>query len=120
VGHDADTTVSRLISEAGLPEEGGAFARDIVRGVMENKAKIDNVIRRFAPSWPVEQLSPVDRNILRVAIFEFLIDNKVSAKIAINEAIELAKTFSSDSAHKFINGVLGSVNTHLKQTQENG
>lgn len=85
---------------------------------MGNRMKLDNIIGRFAPAWPVEQLSPVDRNILRLAIFEFFIDNKVSAKIAINEAVELAKTFGSEGSHKFINGVLGSVNTHLKQAQK--
>lgn len=117
-GHDVETAISRLISGLELPAEAADFAREIVKGVMGNRMKLDNIIGRFAPAWPVEQLSPVDRNILRLAIFEFFIDNKVSAKIAINEAVELAKTFGSEGSHKFINGVLGSVNTHLKQAQK--
>ncbi len=117
-GHDAVATIRRLISDLELPAEAGEFAQGIVKSVMENKGRLDDIIGRFAPAWPVEQLSPVDRNILRLAIFEFFIDNRVSAKIAINEAVELAKTFGSDGSHKFINGVLGSVNTHLKQAQE--
>ena len=66
-------------------------------------------IQNFAPAWPVEQIPLVDRNILRLEIFEILIDNKVPVKVAINEAVELAKTFGSDNSSKFVNGVLGSV-----------
>ena len=73
--------------------------------------KIDKNIQSFAPAWPIEQIPVVDRNILRLAIFEILLDNKVTVKIAINEAVELAKTFGSDNSSKFVNGVLGSVST---------
>ncbi len=71
----------------------------------------DENIQSFAPAWPIKQIPVVDRNILRLAIFEILIDNKLPVKIAINEAVELAKTFGSDNSSKFVNGVLGSVST---------
>lgn len=114
VRHDAEATTTRLIDELGLSEASADFVREIVRGVISNKLKIDKLIRQFAPAWPVEQLSPVDRNILRLAIFEFLIDNKVTFKIAINEAVELAKTFGSQSSSRFVNGVLGSIHNSQK------
>ena len=74
-----------------------------------NKDKIDHSVKKFAPAWPMEQIPVIDRNILRLAIFEILFDNKVSVKVAINEAVELAKNFGSDGSAKFVNGVLGSV-----------
>jgi len=109
VGHDVDMTLARLLAEEEISEENAAFARELVSGVTQNKEKIDRNIQNFAPAWPVEQIPVVDRNILRLAIFEILLDNKVPVKVAINEAVELAKTFGSDSSSKFVNGVLGSV-----------
>ena len=85
------------------------LVRELVNGVIQNKERIDLNIKKFAPAWPIEQIPVVDRNILRLAIFEILLDNKVSVKVSINEAVELAKTFGSDNSSKFINGVLGSV-----------
>ena len=109
VGHDVDGTLIRLLSKEVLSEENAAFARGLVSGVIHNKEEIDQKIHAFAPAWPVEQVSVVDRNILRLAVFEILFDKKVPVKVAINEAVELAKTFGSDRSSKFINGVLGSV-----------
>jgi N utilization substance protein B len=109
VGHEVEGVISRLLADANLSEENAAFTRDLVRGVIQNKAKIDHNIRCFAPAWPLEQIPVVDRNILRLAIFEILLDNKVPVKVAINEAVELAKSFGSDNSPKFVNGVLGSV-----------
>ncbi|MBC8429660.1 MAG: transcription antitermination factor NusB, partial [Dehalococcoidia bacterium] len=80
--------------------------------------KIDQHIKNFAPAWPVEQLPTVDRNMLRVAIFEILLNNNVPVKVAINEAVELAKMYGSDNSSKFVNGVLGSVSA-LASRQEN-
>ena len=77
--------------------------------VVEHQEEIDGNIHRFAPTWPVEQLSAIDRNILRLAISEILFDNRVIIKVAINEAVELAKKFGSESSSKFVNGVLGSI-----------
>jgi N utilization substance protein B len=108
-GHKADEAVTRLLTDTGLSEENAAFVRDLVGGVVQNKENIDRNIQSFAPAWPVGQIPTVDRNILRLAIFEILLDNRVPVKVAINEAVELAKMFSSESSPKFVNGVLGSV-----------
>jgi len=116
VSHDAETSLSRLAVKHSLLEPALSFAKELVNGVMENKEKIDALIRANAPSWPVEQLSAIDRNILRLAIFEISVDNKVPIKAAINEAVELAKTFGSDNSPKFINGVLGTIS----QAKANG
>jgi len=109
VGHDVEKVLPLLLAESGLSEENAAFVRGLVNGVLQNKKKIDRHIKNFAPAWPVEQIPIVDRNILRLAIFEILLDNSVPVKVAINEAVELAKKFGSDSSPRFVNGVLGSV-----------
>ncbi|MCJ7829116.1 MAG: transcription antitermination factor NusB [Dehalococcoidia bacterium] len=109
--HQPNEILARLLHEKALPDEAADFARSLVNGVLKNKKNIDDVIRRFAPAFPVEQIAPIDRNILRLAIFEVLFDNRVPVKAAINEAIELAKGFGSDTSQKFVNGVLGSVVT---------
>ena len=111
VGHEAEEVVSGLLAEEELSEENASFTRELVGGVIQNKAKIDENIQNFAPAWPIEQMPIVDRNVLRLAIFEILIDNKMPVKVAINEAVELAKAFGSDNSAKFVNGVLGSVST---------
>ena len=107
--HEVEAVVSRLLAEGELSEENDAFVRELVSQVLQNKEEIDRNIQRFAPAWPIEQISIIDRNILRLAIFEILFDNRVSVKVAINEAVELAKKFGSDNSSKFVNGVLGSV-----------
>jgi len=108
-GHDVETVLTHLLAESGLAGEDAAFARGLVGGVIQNKEEIDKHISKFAPAWPLEQIPVVDRNILRLAIFEILLDNNVPVKVAINEAVELAKKFGSDSSSRFVNGVLGSV-----------
>jgi N utilization substance protein B len=109
VGHDPETVLSQLIAESGLLGEYAEFVRELVLGVIKNREKIDGTIREFAPAWPIDQISLVDRNILRLAIHEILLDNRVPVKVAINEAVELAKKFGGDHSSKFVNGVLGSV-----------
>jgi len=109
VGHEIVGVLTHLLAGEGLSAENDAFVRELVNGVIQNKEKIDLNIQNFAPAWPVEQIPVVDRNILRLAIFEILLNNKVPVKVAINEAVELAKTFGSDNSPKFVNGVLGSV-----------
>ncbi len=109
VGHNMEETLTNLLANGGLSEENAAFARELVSGVIQNRQEIDQKIKNFAPAWPVAQIPAVDRNILRLAIFEILVDNKVPVKVAINEAVELAKTFGSDNTARFVNGVLGSV-----------
>ena len=109
VGHEVEGVATRLLEKQGLSGENASFTRELVSGVIRNKETIDLNIRNLAPAWPIEQIAVVDRNILRLAIFEILLDNKVPVKVAINEAVELAKKFGSDNSPKFVNGVLGSV-----------
>ena len=109
VRHEPEGVLTRLLAREKLSEENASFVRETVLGTIQNKEKIDSNIKTFAPTWPIEQLAVVDRNILRLAIFEVLFDNRVPVKVAINEAVELAKIFGSDNSPKFVNGVLGSV-----------
>ena len=111
VGHDRAKVLDCALVDDRLSEENRIFIREIVNGVLDNKEKIDSYIKKFAPAWPVEQVAIIDRNILRLAIFEILLNNKVPVKVAINEAVELAKTFGSDNSSKFVNGVLGSISS---------
>ena len=109
VAHEPQDILARLVEEAAAPPEVEAFARELVTGVLEHREEIDEVIRQKAPAWPLEQVAVVDRNILRLAIFEILLDNMVPVRAAINEAVELAKAFGGESSPKFVNGVLGAV-----------
>jgi len=98
-----------LAAEESLEVRAIQFARLLWHGVKENQPMLDGVIQRYASAWPIEQMSPVDRNILRISLFELLCHPQTPRKTAINEAVELAKTFGSESSARFINGVLGSV-----------
>jgi N utilization substance protein B len=109
VGHEPEESMTRILVRLEVSEDIASFARELVRGVIQNREELDQNIRDFAPAWPLDQISLVDRNILRLAIFEILHDNKIPIKVAINEAVELAKTFGSDNSSRFVNGVLGSV-----------
>ncbi len=107
--HDANQVLERHLEETSLAEEAANFAKQLVRGVMSNLEKVDKIISSSAPSWPMEQMAKIDKNILRLAIFEILFNNDVPVKAAINEAIELAKSFGSESSSRFVNGVLGTI-----------
>ena len=109
VAHQPEDILPRQLEEAAAPPEVEAFARELVTGVLEHQGEIDEVIRQKAPAWPLEQVAVVDRNILRLAIFEILLDNRVPVRAAINEAVELAKAFGGESSPRFVNGVLGAV-----------
>ena len=111
VGHEVEGVLARILSQRELSAESSDFVRELVSGVIRNRNEIDQNIIKFAPHWPLKQIPVVDRNILRLAIFEILLDNKVPVKASINEAVELAKTYGSDNSTKFVNGVLGSIST---------
>ena len=111
--HAALAALDRRVADEELTEAQSSFARELVEGVIEQRAAIDDVIRQAAPQWPVEQISAIDRNILRLAIREILMNNGTPIRAAINEAVELAKSFGSDNSAKFVNGVLGSVSLSL-------
>lgn len=85
------------------------FVGELVDGVVEHNADIDEIITRFAPNWPIETITLVDRNILRLGVFELKFHEKIPAKVAINEAIELAKGFGGQASGRFVNGVLGAI-----------
>lgn len=107
--HHPLVVVERRLDEADLPEAGVEFVRDLVEGVQAHGQELDRLIGRYAPEWPVDQIAIVDRNILRMAIYEVLYRADTPTKVAINEAVELAKEFGSDSSGRFVNGVLGSL-----------
>jgi transcription antitermination protein NusB len=109
--HPAGTVLDHRLAEDPLPEDGEAFARELVTSVLQHHAELDEMIQHYAPEWPVDQMAAVDRNVLRIAIYEFSIGRVTPVKVAINEAVELAKLFGSDSAPRFVNGVLGALAT---------
>lgn len=94
---------------SGLDDEG--FAGNLIKGVLKKRKKLDQIIEKAAPEWPISQIAMIDRNVLRVGLYELLFGKRkeVPPKVAINEAIELAKTFGGDSSGRFVNGVLGTV-----------
>lgn len=101
--------------------EDGKFAKELVEGVLDNREKIDLIIEKAAPEWPLEQVAMVDRNVLRIGLFELLFGSRkeVPPKVAINEAIELAKTFGSESSGRFVNGVLGTIYREIGEPGKN-
>jgi len=109
--------VEHNLQEFGPGLEEGGFSKDLVSGVIEHLAEIDELISRFAPSWPISQITITDRNILRLGVYELKFSKEVPPKVAINEAIELAKSFGGAASGKFVNGVLGSMyNDLVKET----
>jgi N utilization substance protein B len=109
VGHPpAEVLHERLLDEP-QTEELAEFTRQILFGVLPLRELLDTVIARYAPEWPLDQIAAVDRNILRIALWEFAVEGRTPIKVAINEAIELAKLYGSDSTPRFVNGVLGSL-----------
>ena len=109
VGHEPAECVARIAKEASAAKETTAYALELVNGVIENRERINEIIEETAPAWPLNQIAATDRNILRLAIYEIVIDNKVPMRAAINEAVELAKEYGGDNSPRFVNGVLGSV-----------
>lgn len=103
--------VERNIKELGPGLKSEDFIWELVKGVFKKLPELDKLIEKVAPEWPIDQIAIVDRNVLRIGLYELLFGNKeeVPPKVAINEAIELAKTFGGENSGKFINGVLGTV-----------
>lgn len=106
------------LEEAPLPEDLAEFARQIIFGVLPLTNTLDHLIARYAPEWPLDQIAAIDRNILRMALWEFAVYGETPLKVAINEAVELAKLYGSDSAPRFINGVLGALADHEVEIQQ--
>ena len=116
--HDSTEVLERRFDEQPLETTGIDFAFKLVTGVLEHQSGMDTLIARYAPEWPLDQMAVIDRNVLRIAIFEFLIDSDTPVKVAINEAVELAKLYGSDSSPRFINGVLGSLAEQIPVLRE--
>ena len=115
-GHELLSAIDRTIEEQSLSKDAVSFAQQLARGIEQNQSQIDDLIQKFAPNYPVSQLALIDRAILRLAIYEMVVVRQVSVKVAINEAVELAKSFGSENSSKFINGVLGSVSSVVSET----
>lgn len=107
--HDALDVLERYEVDESIDESERDYASRLVRGVIEQRATIDERIAAAAPAFPVDQLAAVDRNVLRVAIFELRDESDVPPRVAINEAVEIAKAFGGDSSSRFVNGVLGAL-----------
>jgi len=112
-----DVFKSRL-EESPLSNELSEFARQIIFGVLPINTNLDQLIAKYAPEWPFDQIAVIDRNILRIALWEFAVSHETPLKVAINEAVELAKLFGSDSAPRFVNGVLGALADHQHEIQQ--
>ncbi len=114
---DLRKIVEKNIKEFGPGLEDESFIWQLITGIVKKLKQIDEIIEKAAPEWPIEQVTIIDRNVLRIGLYELLYAKKeeVPPKVAINEAIELAKTFGGESSGKFINGVLGTV---YKQIEE--
>ena len=106
------------LEETPLSEELSEFARQIIFGVLPLANTLDQIIAQYAPEWPLDQIAAIDRNILRMALWEFAVYRDTPLKVAINEAVELAKQFGSDSAPRFINGVLGALADHQHEIHQ--
>jgi len=109
--------VERNIKEFGPGLEDYGFIWQLIEGIVKYLSQIDKVIEKAAPAWPIEQINIIDRNVLRIGLYELIYGKKeeVPPKVAINEAIELAKTFGGESSGKFVNGVLGTVYKEIEE-----
>ncbi len=110
--HPVAEVMTARLEEQPFSEEARLFSYRLVNGVLAHKQELDGLIQQYAPEWPLKQMAIIDRNILRIAIFEFAISGETPIKVAINEAIELAKGYGSESASRFVNGVLGALAVH--------
>jgi len=117
---DLPKIAERNIKEFGPGLENQNFVWQLINGVVANLSKIDKIVEKAAPEWPIAQITIVDRNVLRIGLYELLYGKKeeVPPKVAINEAIELAKTFGGESSGKFINGVLGTVYKTIENKEQ--
>lgn len=106
------------LEESPLSPELSEFARQIIFGILPMTEDLDTSIAKYAPEWPFDQIAAIDRNILRMACWEFAVSQDTPVKVAINEAVEIAKHYGSDSAPRFINGVLGSLVEHQYEIKQ--
>ena len=116
--HPLNRVIQERVEEEGLDGNLADFASKIVNGVWPMVHTLDQFIAEHAPEWPLDQVATIDRNILRIALWEFAVYGKTPIKVAINEAVELAKVYGSDSTPRFVNGVLGSLANQFNEIQQ--
>lgn len=120
-GHAPEDVLARRIAEDGLAPDSAEYAEELVNGVLRHISAIDRLIQQAAPAWPFAQMAKIDRNIIRVALYEALFrPERVPFKVAVNEAVELAKLFGSESSGRFVNGVVGSIVSREMQQRGEG
>jgi N utilization substance protein B len=115
---DINETIKHSLAEFPNAEEGKAFVLELTQGVIKNLAAIDEIIVKYAPEWPIAQTPAVDRNVLRLGIYEMCFLKQVPPKVIIDEAVELGKSFGGESSGKFVNGVLGAIFKELPEANE--
>ncbi len=118
-GHPAGEAFQHRLEETSdLDARHARFASLIVQHVAERRSRLDALLAQYAPEWPIADVAPIDRNILRIALWEMAVYEGTPLKVAINEAVELAKTYGSDSSPRFVNGVLGSIADHIEEIKQ--
>jgi len=117
-GHPVGDIFESRLSEEEIDDKIQEFSRSIVVGVVPIIEDLDKIVAEHAPEWPMDQIAVIDRNILRIALWEFAVSEITPIKVAINEAIELAKIYGSDSSSRFVNGVLGSLVDHQSEIHQ--
>jgi len=114
-----DDFIKQNMQEFVKSQDGVEFVKEKIKGVIKEIENIDKVIEQAAPDWPLDQIAMVDRNVLRLGVYELLFAEDIPPKVAINEAIELGKSFGGKSSGKFINGVLGGIYKNMPQEKQN-
>jgi transcription antitermination protein NusB len=114
-GHPAELVITERLSESPLEDNLSDFTRKIVFGIQPLIKELDQIIAKHAPEWPLDQVAIIDRNIMRIALWEIAVSNETPLKVAINEAVELGKIYGSESTPRFVNGVLGSLALHYNE-----
>jgi N utilization substance protein B len=118
IGHPPGKVLEDRLLDTPLEETLAEFARAIIMGILPVIPELDSLIAKHAPEWPLDQVAVIDRNILRIALWEIFFEGNTPIKVAINEAVELAKVFGSDSTPRFVNGVLGSLALHQNEIKQ--
>jgi N utilization substance protein B len=117
-GHDFGEVLTNLLNHSAETRKVKGYLTRLVRGVSTHRVKIDAILQKYAPDWPIHQVAVIDRNILRIALYEMAMDTRTPVGVAIDEAIELAKLFGADKTPSFVNGVLGSIADNLDDVQQ--
>lgn len=118
-GHPPEQVINERLSETPLEDNLDEFVRKIVMGILPIVHELDQIIAKHAPEWPLDQVAIIDRNIMRIALWEIAVSNQTPLKVAINEAVELGKMYGSESTPRFVNGVLGSLALHYNDIVQN-